>query len=70
LGDSVKGQPSVDDERTCVFAALRPGATKGRVIAKQPACLLNAFIEPISDRLRVPLGDVKPDVEQILARGR
>ncbi len=69
FGDAVKGEPSVDDERTRVPVYLRARAAKVRMILEQSARLLDAVIDSIGDRLRTPRGDVKPDVEQVLARG-
>ena len=68
FSDAVKGEPSVDDERSRVPVYLRTGPANFRMFPEQFAGLLDAVIDAIGDRLRVPRGDKKPDVEQILAR--
>src|SRR5271155_2105515 len=68
FSDAVKGEPSVDDERSRVPVDLLTGTANLRMFPEQLAGLLDAVIDAIGDRLRVPRGDIKPDVEKILPR--
>jgi len=51
FSDAVKGEPSVDDQRSRVPVYLRTGPANLRMFPEQLAGLLDAVIDAIGDRL-------------------
>ncbi len=61
--DAVKNEPSIDDERTRILVYLWTRAAESGMILQPFARLLDVIVDAIGNRLRVPRGDVNPDVE-------
>jgi hypothetical protein len=67
FGNAVERKPTLDDDRPRFRLDFGAGSAKTRMVVEQPARPLNAVIDAIGDRFRIVRGDIKPDIEQVLA---
>ncbi len=66
---TIKRQPTLNHQSTRLRLNLGAGSPKLRMLGKERAPFFDAVIKSVSKRLGISGSDVKPNIQQVFARG-